>query len=181
MSGAERAQVYVARMEERGSGLSAVGAAHRGRNAFAALCRELSALEPSGSASLARAVDGVLLRATHPGMLVVLSDFLDGGPVLAALARARAASHDVRLVQVLAPEELDPALEGDFALQDAETGGVLDVTVDASALTAYATRLQSLFSSLRSWAGTHGASYVRLSTRDDLEGAIRRTLSRNID
>jgi uncharacterized protein (DUF58 family) len=114
-------------------------------------------------------------------MLAILSDFLDPGPVTTALSRARAAGHDVHLVQILDPTELEPALEGDFALEDAETGATVDVTLDPAAIEAYTLRLTGLVEELRAWARKHGACYVRVSTNEPLEGAIRRIVGRSID
>ena len=70
-------------------------------------------------------------RSPRPGLLVVLSDFLDPGAFETALVRAAAAGHDVALVQVLAAEEVEPPLDGDYALEDAETGALVEVTIDA--------------------------------------------------
>jgi hypothetical protein len=114
-------------------------------------------------------------------MLVVVSDFLDAGPVQDALARAASAGHDVALVQVLAPEEVDPPWEGDLALEDAETGGVLEMTIDARTVDAYLVRLRALFAALRATAKKHRAAYVRVRTTDSLLDALRRILSRALD
>src|SRR5688572_7023403 len=117
LADAERAQVIVS-----SGGSTRDGTPARGRNGLPALLRQLDAIEPGGHTDLARAVDAVVQKSARPGMLAVLSDFFDGGPVLSALTRARAAGHDVVLVQVLAAEEVDPPHEGDWALEDAETG-----------------------------------------------------------
>ena len=114
-------------------------------------------------------------------MLVVVSDFLDAGPFDAALGRAAAAGHDLALVQVLAPEELEPPWEGDLALEDAETGQALDVTVDARAVEAYLARLGGLVSLLRGVARRHRGTYVRVSTGDALLDAARRFVARSVD
>ncbi len=64
-----------------GEGVRALGRSGRGRGALAAFLRNLEALEPSGGTDLARALDSVLGSSTRPGMIVVLSDFLDPGSV----------------------------------------------------------------------------------------------------
>jgi uncharacterized protein (DUF58 family) len=178
----ERAQILVA-----GAGLARDAAPLRGRNGVPALLRGLSAIEARGGTDLARAIDAVVLRSPRPGLLVVLSDFLDPGPVTRALARAAAAKHDVVIAHVVAPEEIDPrrfadgALEGDLALEDAETGAVVEVTLDAAALEAYARRFAALCDGLRAFARARGAAYVRVRTDEPLEGAVRRIVARGID
>jgi uncharacterized protein (DUF58 family) len=181
LAGSERAQVFLARGAGHGSGLEAAGSPRRGRKAFAELCRELEAIRAEGATDLARAVEAVLMRSTRAGMLVVLSDFFDPNPLFSALSRARAAGHDVLLVQVLDPEELDPQLDGDYSLEDSETGARVEVTADPAALAAYAAKLAELVQNLRDWARRHGAVYIRTLTNGDLEPAVRRALSRSID
>jgi uncharacterized protein (DUF58 family) len=176
LAASERAQVLAA-----GDGIAREHVPARGRGGLPALLRALDALDPAGGTDLAKALDGVVRRSGRPGMLVVLSDFLDPGPVTAALSRAAAAGHDVALVQVVAPEEIEPAFEGDLTLVDAETGATVDVTVDPAALEAYVLRFAGLCEELRAFARKHGATYVRVRTDEPLEGAVRRFVGRSVD
>jgi uncharacterized protein (DUF58 family) len=114
-------------------------------------------------------------------MLLTVSDFFDPGPVTAALGRAVKAGHDVVLAQVVAPDEIEPTLVGDWALEDAETGAVVEVTMDAAALEAYVLRFAGLCEELRAFARKHGAAYVRVRTDEPLEGAVRRLTARSVD
>lgn len=182
LSGAQRAQVLVAQARAGATtALAQVSAPRRGHAGLAALLRDLSERAPAGSADLSRAVGEVVLRSPRPGMLVVLSDFFDPGPVTEALGRARAAGHDVALVQVVARNEIEPTFEGDFSLVDSESGATVDVTMDASALEAYALSFAGLVEELRGWARGHGASYVLAPTDEPLEGAVRRFVARSVD
>ena len=104
--------------------------------------RVIEEARAEGRADLARAVGVTLQRSSRPGLLVVVSDFLDPGPVTRALTQARAAGHEVILIQVLAEEELAPRIDGDFSLEDAETGALIEVAVDASALEACSQRIR---------------------------------------
>lgn len=176
LASSERAQVLAA-----SEGLVRVREPVRGRGALAALLRELDEIGVSRGTDLARAIDGAVLRADRPGMLVVISDFLDAGPFDEALGRAAAAGHDVALVQVLAPEELDPPWDGDLALEDAESGATLDVTLDDRAADAYRERLEGLFAMLRATAKRLRATYVRARTEEPLLDAVRRFVSRAVD
>lgn len=153
----------------------------RGRAGLAGFLRALGAIEASGSASLSSAIDGVVRRSSRPGMLAVVSDFLDPGPVLDALARARARGHDVALVHVLTPDELDPKLEGDLVLEDAESGDRVDVSIDGQSLGEYAAQMQGLLQELRVHAKKLGATYVICRTDEPLEGPMRRLVARALD
>jgi len=176
LASSERAQVLTA-----GEGLVRVREPVRGRGALAALLRELDEVTASRGTDLARAIDGALLRAERPGMLVVTSDFFDPGRFDEALGRAAAAGHDVALVQVLAPEEIEPPWDGDLALEDAESGTTLDVTLDDRAAEAYRERLEGLFAMLRATAKRLRAPYVRVKTDEPLLDAVRRFVSRAVD
>jgi uncharacterized protein (DUF58 family) len=153
----------------------------RGRGGLPALLRDLDGIALGGTTNLARGVESVVRKSRRPGLLAVLSDFFDPGPVLSALTRALKVGHDVVLVQVLAPEEIDPPHEGDWTLEDVETGELVELTLDASALEAYALRFAGLCEELRAWARRHAATYVRTRTDERLEDAVRRIVARAVD
>ncbi|HOU92871.1 MAG TPA: DUF58 domain-containing protein, partial [Polyangiaceae bacterium] len=102
-----------------------------------ALLRELTEAAATGATDLGRAITELVQRSHRPGMLVVLSDFLDPGPVTTGLNLARSAGHDVLLVQIVDRTELEPAFEGDYTLVDAESGATVEVTMDPTAIEAY--------------------------------------------
>ena len=185
LAGGQRAQVLVAgpRAREAGDGaggLSKIHSPRRGRGSLAGLLRDLS-VGPGGAVDLTRAIDQLVRQSLRPGMLLVLSDFFDSGPLTAALGRARSAGHDVALVQVVARSEIEPDFEGDYTLVDSETSNTVDVTMDPAAVDAYLLRFAGLVEELRAWARKHGASYIRTTTDEPLEPVVRRLLARSID
>ncbi len=182
LAGGQRAELRVARVTGGSHGPAGVrGRTRRGRAGITTLLRELSTVTAHGGTDLPGAVRGLVESATRPGLLVVLSDFFDPGPVIEALGLARTLGHDVVLVQVLDALELNPDLEGDLALEDTETGALLDVTADPAAISAYLRRLGALSDTLRGWARRHGSSYVLTATNEPLKPVMRRFVSRSID
>lgn len=181
LAGSSRAQVVTCTGSADSATNLLMGAPQRGERAFFRICRELAEIRANGAVKLSDAVEKTLLRAQRPGLLIVLSDFLDPSPIPDALRRARAAGHDIALVQVLDERELTPDLEGDLALEDCESGDRVDVTLDAAALEAYALNLAGLLEELRRFARENRGSYVRMTTTDDQEGAVRRILARAVD
>lgn len=176
LASSERAQLVVT-----ASGVSRDHTPARGRGGLPALLRGLDELRVGGTTDLARGVDTLVRKSPRPGMLAVISDFFDPGPVLSALSRALKVGHDVVLVQVLAPEEIDPPHEGDWTLEDVETGELVELTIDAAAIEAYALRFAGLCEELRGWARRHGATYVRTRTDESLEDTVRRIVARAVD
>jgi len=153
----------------------------RGRGGITALLRELSHVSGAGTTDLAKALRAVVEAAPRPGLVVVVSDFFDSGPVTSALTLCRTSGHDLALVQILDPSELDPDLEGDLSLVDAETGERVEVTADPTAIEAYLLRIAGLAEELRRFARKTGATYVRATTDENLLAIVRRFVSRSID
>ncbi len=176
LADSERAQLIVT-----AGGVTREHRPSRGRSGLPALLRLLDTIKTGGSTDLSKAIDTVVRKSARPGMLAVLSDFFDPGPVLSALSRAALGGHDVVLIQIVAPEEVDPAYEGDWTLEDAETGDRVELTMDGAALEAYVLRFAGLCEELRSWARRHRATYVRAVTNDGLEETVRRIVSRSVD
>ena len=121
------------------------------------------------------------LAAHHgrpPGPAVLVSDLLCPGGGLAGLRALRAAGHDVAVVHVLAPTELEPELRGDLRLVDRETGLARDVTADDALLDRYRAALAGWRAELREGCHAQGIAYVPARTDEDLEsfvlGALRR-------
>lgn len=176
LASSERAQLLVT-----AGGALQMSLPRRGRGGLPGLLRSLDGMQAMGTTDLASSLNKVVMRCSRPGMLVVLSDFFDPGPVMQSLGRAVAAGHDVALVQVLAAEEIRPSYDGDWALEDMETGALVELTMDPAALAAYEARLLGLFEELRRWARRHAATYVRVSNDEGLADAVRRVVSRSID
>jgi uncharacterized protein (DUF58 family) len=182
LASGQRAELALSRERaDRADPLERLGRRKRGRSGTAELVREIARVLPEGRADLARAVRRIVEGSTRPGLLVLLSDFLDSGPVTSALGMARAAGHDVALVQIMDRSELEPDFEGDLALVDAETGVSVDVTLDAAAIDAYLLRVAGLAEELRAWSRRHGATYVRAMTDEPLLEVIRRFVKRSVD
>lgn len=172
----ERAQVFVA----SAASISET-APVRGRAGLPEILRLLSGAVPRGANDFAKAVETVVKKSQRPGMLVAISDFFDPGPVLRALDRAAASGHDVALLHVTAPEEIEPTFDGDWALEDTETGGVIELTVDARAIEAYLTRFAGLCEDLRAFARRTRGPYIRVRSDEALEAIVRRFVARSID
>lgn len=176
LASSERAQV-ISVDETLGKAESPV----RGRNSLPKLLRSLSDFRPDRATNLGASLDALLKRCSRPGMLVLFSDFFDASAYEQPLKRAKLQGHDVVLVQVLAPEEVEPGFEGDLALEDSETGDIVEMTIDDASLRAYQGRLRSMFDALRALSKTYRFSYVRTTTDDQPLPVVRRILSRSID
>lgn len=177
----QRTELHVTGVGDGERALRARGRSRRGRAGVTALLRDLAAVAPAGGTNLGGAIRSVAEGSPRPGMLVVLSDFFDPGPVIEALGLSRALGHELVLVQVLDATELSPELEGDLSLEDIETGAAVEITADPAAISAYLKRLSALSDTLRGWARRHGATFLLTTPAEPLSVVMRRFLARAID
>ncbi len=113
-------------------------------------------------------------RARRRGLVFVLSDFFDpaGGHLegVNALLHAR---FEVRLIQVLDPAELDPALSGDFRLHDVEAArSPLEVTADDALRRAYRREFDRFQNTLRAHGLKRGVDLFETRTDVPVEDAV---------
>lgn len=80
--------------------------------------------------------------------LYVISDLLDPAGVDSMLRLAAGRGLDVTLLHVMAPGELEPPGEGEWALVDSETGERVEVSLTPAALRDYTLRLEKYISDL---------------------------------
>lgn len=98
----------------------------------------------------------------RPGVSVIISDFLTESGLGSVLAALRSARQQVVLLQVLAPQELDPDVAGDVALTDVETKASIEVTVTPALLQRYHEALDDHTTRLIALARAHQALWHRV-------------------
>lgn len=168
LSGSDRVSVW-----PFGDGLAPVAMAPaRGRKQVARLLGALDALEAAGGTDLARAVDTFLARRPRPGLVIVVSDFLDPNGYARPLDRLIGERHEPVLFHVVDPEELDPTPGGDLLLVDSEREVGVEVTLDTRALRAYRARVHAFLAELEGYAKKRGLFYGRVTTGVDFEDVL---------
>ena len=147
----------------------------RGRRSAPRLWNFLAAM-PSGGETDFSALRS--LPRLPRGVSVVISDFLaEPGPSPAVTA-LRERGQEVLLLQVLAPQELEPDVQGDIALRDLETGATVEVTVTPALLGAYREALDQLGDRLAALARANGAVYLRVSSAEPPDRLLLGTMRR---
>ena len=82
----------------------------------------------------------------------------------------------VNVVQILAPDELNPATYGDLRLVDAETGGIQEVTFGRYRLKAYQQTVQNFCQRLREFCQARGINFFTASSKTPLEELLLKQL-----
>lgn len=97
-----------------------------------------------------------------PGLAIILSDFLTDSDWQGGLRAVRAVAGEVSVIQILAPEEIDPTLRGDWTFQDAETGALVDVTVTPRLIREYKEQLAAHTAAIRDFCRREGIAFVQI-------------------
>ncbi|MFL5775683.1 MAG: DUF58 domain-containing protein [Chloroflexota bacterium] len=150
----------------------------RGSGRVFRLLSTLSTIEAApGPTDLVAAARHAAAQLSGRGVIVLISDLLD--PAADRVIRELAATRSELIVlHVLSPEELDPTLEGDLRLVDAETGDGIDVTADLPTLDAYRERLTAWKAGFAQLAAKRRATYVDLASDTHLNDLIFAELRR---
>jgi uncharacterized protein (DUF58 family) len=149
-----------------------------GRQAAGRIWRFMQEQPLEGSTDLRRGLAGYAPHTRGPGISIVISDLLTPSDWRSGLLALRALRQEVTLVQVLAPEELQPTLRGDLMLVDSETGERREVSVTSSVLKAYQARLAAYTAEVAAYCGAHGINFVQTSSGTRLEDLVLRLLRR---
>ena len=128
----------------------------------------LDTLTPTGAAGF-EALPGPALM---PGaQRILIGDGLNPGGGPALVARLGREAGQVSLIQILTPEEQNPAAWGPVILADVE-GGEQEVVRDQALVTAYRERLARHLAGWDQALGGRGAGMMRCSTAEGLDGAV---------
>jgi hypothetical protein len=82
----------------------------------------------------------------------------------------------VNVVQILAPEELNPPTYGDLRLVDSESGGLQEVTFGKYRLKAYQQTVRNFCQRLREFCQGRGMSFFSVSSDTSLEQLLLKQL-----
>jgi len=111
--------------------LAAFRRAGSGKHAIWTIGEFLARLPNSGTTDLNRALYDLGRVVVSPGLTIVISDFLAPGGYKVGLRAVRQLRQEVALLQILAPDEIEPDLQGDWQLRDSEGTGSVPVLQQA--------------------------------------------------
>lgn len=143
-----------------------------GRHRYGPVNDFLSGIQPAGRTSFFEIARQFISAYPKPGLLVILSDFLDDGDILKPLQYLTDFGHELLIIQVWADSDRAPGLDGDVTLTDAETGTALELSLDGPARTAYTEAFDSYSGALENLALRAGGRYAGFATSVPLQEAI---------
>ena len=148
----------------------------RGKKSAMPFFQNITALTAGGASSLNQALRRGALEARQAGVAVVLSDFLDPEGYESGLTALLGRGFQVDLVQILAPEELNPSAFGDLRLVDSESGGMEEVTFGKYRLKQYQRTVQDYVQRLREYCQARGINFFMASSDTSLEELLLKKL-----
>jgi uncharacterized protein (DUF58 family) len=148
----------------------------RGRGNTLRLFDWLAQIEPSGATDLAAWLRDYALAASRPGVCVLVSDLFSPSGHRDGLAALQGRGFEATIIQVLAPDEVEPALAGDLRLTDCETDSPQDVTVDGAMRDLYRRRLRAWQDEIGAYCRSHNVRYVVAQTTRRLDELVLQDL-----
>lgn len=136
----------------------------RGRGHLMRLLGFAGDIAPGGTTDLEAALRHYALAARRAGLLLLISDFFSPAGFRGGLSQLQGRGYELAVLQVLAPDELDPPLAGDLRLVDVETGAAQDVTLDGGLRDLYRRRVEAWRAEIETYCAARGIHYVSVST-----------------
>ncbi|MBL1216231.1 MAG: DUF58 domain-containing protein [Planctomycetes bacterium] len=148
----------------------------RGRGRIFDLLDFLTDLDANGQTDLQTSTQRFLTRVRRPGLVVLISDFYGLTEAQDALDRLRFFKHQIFLVQVASPWEVDPDVRGDRRFIDVESRAHCDLTVTDTMLRKYHTAFHTMGETLKQYGMKHAIGYALAQTNTPFDVFVRSLL-----
>jgi len=148
-----------------------------GMRHFRLVLERMAEHRPAGRTDTGRALHALAERSFRRGMIVIMSDLYDDPEaVFRAVAHFRKKMHDVILLQILDPAELELSFDRVAEFVDMETGEKLEID-PALARLAYKRELQKSIDQCREKCAVMNVDYRLVSTAESYEDFIHHYLA----
>lgn len=162
----------------RGREVAGVWGPVRGQGNALRLFAWLAELEAGGTTDLSAALRAYALAGGRAGLVLLVSDLFSPSGIADGLSALAAHGHEVALLHLLTPDEVDPPLTGDLRLVDVETGETQEVTVDGGVRDLYRRRLAAWQDEIRTICHIREGLYIPLITATPLDRVLLHNLRR---
>ncbi len=148
----------------------------RGRGHTFPLFDWLAGRTAGGLTDLSAALRHYASSGVRPGLALLISDLWSPSGFHDGVTALQSRGHEVGILHLLSPDELDPPLGGDLRLVDVETSEAQEVTVDRPMHDLYRRRLDEWQQETAGWCRGRGVHYVPISTEVPWDQLVLRTL-----
>jgi hypothetical protein len=123
----------------------------------------------SGNAHIDQSLDQIAKHHKGKGIALILSDFLSGGNLQNSFNLLFSNGLAPYALQILAPEEISPEINGDARFVDSETKMTLDISSAGQLFEIYQEYLGQLQENLQSWIHQRNGLYHTISSDCSIE------------
>jgi uncharacterized protein (DUF58 family) len=149
----------------------------RGKSQFVPLLKNLTGARAQGSTDFKSALTAYASQSRMSGLAIIISDLFEAGTDyqlgIAALMKRR---FEVRVLHVLAQEEVHPTLQGNLRLVDIENEETMEITADKQTLARYAANLERFRRGVQDFCSLHGVAYQSATTATPFDELLFRRL-----
>ena len=153
------------------------------KSQFSRLTKALNAIAASGETQLTECLKQLHTYQRRSGMVVVLSDFLDPRGYADGFKLLSGRGFALTAIHLVSPEEMDPQThlenrptDGDWLVEDAETGETKAVTINAETLAQYKDQQQTFCDNLQRFCTDQGVDYAQLKSDTSVESFVLQEL-----
>jgi uncharacterized protein (DUF58 family) len=147
----------------------------RGKRGALPLFDFLQKLPAGTSGNLLGACRRYIQSARNAGPLLLCSDLMDPNWE-EALRALTSRPFEITILHILAPQEVNPAFDGDFRLIDAEGGDPVEITADIDVLRRYDANLRSWRQEIETFCNGRGITYIFVNTAIPIDEFVMSTL-----
>ena len=143
-----------------------------GRHRFARASGFIQSLSTGGRSDFMKCARQFLTESPAPGMVILLSDFLDESGCETALSHLADYGNELLLIQIAGPEDRTPSWRGELELVDAESGELKRINVDSETAEQYTAAYDEFRERLGHVALRSQGRYVHLTIDVEMEGTL---------
>jgi uncharacterized protein (DUF58 family) len=144
----------------------------RGRGHTLNLLTWLEKAHTRGLVNINQAMEDYALRTVRAGLCIVLTDLMSPEGYQEGLRALQGRGHEVAVIQILSPDEVDPEITGDLKLIDVETGVPQEVSIDATMRDLYLQRVEAWRTEINDYCTQRGIHYASVDTSTPWEQLI---------
>lgn len=144
----------------------------RGKTQTVRMIRFVEELPSGPGGNLNTALRNYASTTRQPGLLFLISDLFAPGGCYDGIRALQGAGHEVVLLHVLSPDEVNPTVRGDFRLVDSETGESQEVSIDNNALEAYRREFTNWQRDLIDFCRRRSVNYIQIETDTSFEDLV---------
>ncbi len=149
-----------------------------GKSQYYRIHKGLNTIESSGTTNITESLKQFALSQQKSGVVIILSDFLDTAGYTKGINSLIGRGFALTIIHIQCSEEIEPPPQGEWQLEDVETGETKEITINEETITHYQNQQQDYCESIHNYCKQRGIGYVRINTDVDFESLILNNLQR---